>query len=34
MCTLIKNNYYAIYLKSNIVIKLLNIVSIAVLSSI
>jgi len=32
ICTIIRENYYAFYLKSNIVIKLLNMVSIAVVS--
>jgi hypothetical protein len=32
MCTIISENHYAIYLKPDIVIKLLNIVSIAVVS--
>jgi len=32
LCTIIRENYYAIYLKSDIIIKLLNMVSIAVVS--
>jgi len=32
LCTIISENYYAIYLISNIVIQLLNMVSVAVVS--